>query len=636
MAIDTIAPLTSHGISPRLSQLHSLTASMAAALSASATDPGLHAVCRTIGITFDAALVSYRSIQNGCATFVAGWSPFIAELRGEDRRLLDRDALPQTPFCERAPVYLLPEPAEEQCGILDSVASTTWPRLVIPSVVDGSTVGYLHLTLMTEAGVSLEEQGALTIASQLSHQLCVNARREHEREARSALDDLLRRISVSFLSLAPGEEPEAIDAALAQLGGALSASHITNWDVTRGRRSAVRSFRWTAVGSLVPEILSPDPSEPNAAITVFNDLTEPIELANATGSIGDIIIDTGKHEVLSPLVVPSLFGTSLRGAVVVSRPAAQPWLSWEKTAISLFADLIPQIRTRLATEAQVMASFYDAPVGITLRGERGQLLDCNQAFLDFLGVENERDLLGQGGIELLASEELTDEMFDTLLNPSDEGTRGLELPYRHADGSVVWGRISSSPLPGGMGVAWLTHIEDITATRADRERDRERATQDALTGLPNRHQIHDRLEELLGQIHLKPFTVMMLDLNGFKGINDTDGHIVGDELLSALGRRLRNRVRSGDLVGRFGGDEFVAVLNGHHDDEAIAEQMERLRSVICAPIQTSAGIQSVGVSIGAATSQAGDTVESLLARADEVMYHEKASATGRSDRRASV
>lgn len=161
------------------------------------------------------------------------------------------------------------------------------------------------------------------------------------------------------------------------------------------------------------------------------------------------------------------------------------------------------------------------------------------------------------------------------------------------------------------------------------------ATHDALTGLPNRSlflsrletALHDRAEgELIG--------VLFVDLDDFKTINDTFGHPAGDELLVGVGERLKNAVRSGDVVARFGGDEFAVLLRDGSADRAVG-LANRLLGVLSAPFALSVGMASGRASGGLVTTSATDPTPvaqqsaELLRRADLAMYAAKATTDGR-------
>jgi diguanylate cyclase (GGDEF)-like protein len=147
------------------------------------------------------------------------------------------------------------------------------------------------------------------------------------------------------------------------------------------------------------------------------------------------------------------------------------------------------------------------------------------------------------------------------------------------------------------------------------------AAHDELTGLPNRRTVLDQLDRAVEQVHageLTRLTVLFCDLDGFKPINDRLGHQVGDEVLRIAALRLRDCVRTGDLVGRFGGDEFLIVCRGDGGDD-VASRVER---AFDDPLVVSKGTVRLGVSVGVAgtTPGAATTADALVALADDEMY----------------
>lgn len=154
------------------------------------------------------------------------------------------------------------------------------------------------------------------------------------------------------------------------------------------------------------------------------------------------------------------------------------------------------------------------------------------------------------------------------------------------------------------------------------------ALQDALTGLANRRTVEERIEWRIAE--KQNFCVVMLDLDGFKQVNDTYGHAAGDGLLQQFSRELRSNIRSTDIVGRWGGDEFIVVLDC--DLNTATSQVDRVRKWVLGEytIETDAASSKVKVkvtaSIGIAQWQSGQTMQALVARADSAMYREKALA----------
>jgi len=148
---------------------------------------------------------------------------------------------------------------------------------------------------------------------------------------------------------------------------------------------------------------------------------------------------------------------------------------------------------------------------------------------------------------------------------------------------------------------------------------------DALTGLVNRRSIEDRIQWCIRRN--TPFTVVVADLNHFKKVNDAHGHLAGDDLLKQFASELRLNVRSSDVVGRWGGDEFIMLL--YSDATGAKTQIDRISKWVLGnyTIRVDGGEASVNLhvdaSIGLAEWRHGETMEQVIARADDAMYHEK-------------
>jgi diguanylate cyclase (GGDEF)-like protein len=154
---------------------------------------------------------------------------------------------------------------------------------------------------------------------------------------------------------------------------------------------------------------------------------------------------------------------------------------------------------------------------------------------------------------------------------------------------------------------------------------------DTLTGLPNRNLFMDRMEQAREQAmrYGHPFSLLFIDLNGFKGINDTMGHEMGDELLQGVAARFRSALRSSDTLARLGGDEFVVIVHettGRESAEAVAR---KLLTALASPFSLTDGEASVGACIGIAMFDFAEspTVDELIRMADDAMYEAKTTKT---------
>jgi diguanylate cyclase (GGDEF)-like protein len=164
---------------------------------------------------------------------------------------------------------------------------------------------------------------------------------------------------------------------------------------------------------------------------------------------------------------------------------------------------------------------------------------------------------------------------------------------------------------------------EIAARRAAELEIHYLAQHDALTQLPNRRQIHTELELILDRSRRRKeqFAVLFLDLDGFKKINDELGHEMGDALLIEMGKRFKSQVRSTDLVGRYGGDEFIIILTDTHDPMQLKNKLQQLVSVAGQTFNLQDKEMLVTTSIGVAIyPEHGDNAGELISHADSAMY----------------
>jgi diguanylate cyclase (GGDEF)-like protein/PAS domain S-box-containing protein len=209
--------------------------------------------------------------------------------------------------------------------------------------------------------------------------------------------------------------------------------------------------------------------------------------------------------------------------------------------------------------------------------------------------------------------------------------RAVVMGLLGADGAIRWISLSSRVTPDEQGrpCGAIATFSDISERRTILERLQHQAHHDQLTDLANRRLFHKELDRAIAraQRHGRAVALVYMDLNGFKRINDTLGHRSGDEVLRTLATRLRSAVRDDELISRYGGDEFVALLSmlpsPHGEVEAF---MERMRRTLAEPIQLEGSAVRVGASLGASVyPHDGSTAEQLLHHADAAMLAMKRS-----------
>jgi diguanylate cyclase (GGDEF)-like protein len=197
-----------------------------------------------------------------------------------------------------------------------------------------------------------------------------------------------------------------------------------------------------------------------------------------------------------------------------------------------------------------------------------------------------------------------------------------------ADGRFML--VTRKPMVDG---GWLATHEDITERRRAEAEIVHLARHDGLTGLANRAEFNARLQEASSRLKRNggAVTVMMLDLDKFKTVNDTRGHLAGDQLLIEVGRRLQSEIRETDVLARLGGDEFAIIQEGVPDQRAGATALAlRIINAITRPFDLSGHEARVGISIGLALGPVhGSESEQLLKCADLALYDAKAN--GRND-----
>ncbi|HVE56091.1 MAG TPA: EAL domain-containing protein [Pyrinomonadaceae bacterium] len=203
----------------------------------------------------------------------------------------------------------------------------------------------------------------------------------------------------------------------------------------------------------------------------------------------------------------------------------------------------------------------------------------------------------------------------------------LEASGRRKDGSEFPLEMSGSVWKTSDGVYYTAILRDITERRAVENKLVHEATHDSLTGLPNRAHFTTILENAIANIENNEndkFAVLFLDLDRFKVINDGLGHVIGDKLLIAIAERLQLCVRPGDVVSRFGGDEFTILLNKINGSEIVKEVAERLQQKLSEPFWVDNFEVFTSASIGIILSDAShDNPESFLRDADTAMYRAK-------------
>ncbi|ABA88592.1 response receiver sensor diguanylate cyclase/phosphodiesterase, PAS, GAF, PAS, PAS and PAS domain-containing [Syntrophotalea carbinolica DSM 2380] len=273
-----------------------------------------------------------------------------------------------------------------------------------------------------------------------------------------------------------------------------------------------------------------------------------------------------------------------------------------------------------------------SPVSVVITDPEGRIEYVNPKFTQLTGYTLE-EVIAQNP-RILKSGNLLPSVYDSLWKTITSGKEWYgELENKRKDGSIFWESASISPLfdESGKIINFIGVKEDITQRKLNEKRLEYMATHDGLTGLANRTLLYDHLEIALHQSQRskKLVAVILLDLDRFKVINDSLGHLVGDQVLKAVGQRLKQYVRSTDTVARLGGDEFVVLLTDVRDTTAAGKIAHNLLRKLNEPFFLHGRELYVSASFGICLSETDNVDGTILLRnADIAMYKAKAEGCG--------
>lgn len=280
---------------------------------------------------------------------------------------------------------------------------------------------------------------------------------------------------------------------------------------------------------------------------------------------------------------------------------------------------IQQARESLKLAAEVLAATTD---GVVILDREARVESVNPAFERLTGFSN-ASLLGSSLDTLSAAGA-------ALVPLTDQPWRG-DRRWQTASGKVIPVLVSISPVVNEAGglVHHVVIANDITALKARQDELDRMANYDLLTGLPNRRMLTDRLEQAVAHARRtgEKLAIAMLDLDGFKPVNDRYGHEAGDLLLAEVARRLLAAMRTEDTVARLGGDEFTFVFRNAQGQAAF----ERILDTVHQPVQLPYGKVQVSASMGVSYLNTKDplTGEQLMRQADLALYQSKQAGRNR-------
>ena len=350
-----------------------------------------------------------------------------------------------------------------------------------------------------------------------------------------------------------------------------------------------------------------------------------------------ILVIGGGILLSAVLLVGSFYVPALRVVALLPIAACPAVFFWSQSRAKTIENQneLDRLSAALHESEQRFRVTFDHAAGMGLTTTNGEWVRVNKSLCELLGYA-EADLL-KTTLHALSHPEDLDWLREQLTNLLRGSIASVQLEQRFVrqDAGIVWVVLSATKIAQAdkKSAKLILQMQDITDRKSVEERLLHEALHDGLTGLPNRALYMDHLRKAVARWKRRDrgaFAVLFLDLDGFKGINDTLGHLAGDQLLVEFTQRLMSNVRPGDTFARMGGDEFSILLDDLNDLNDAIIAVKRLQRMLEEPFRLSGRELFVTSSIGVALSVPEYVdPEEILRHADAAMYRAKKLGKGR-------